>query len=264
MSDTVHNTRRNCLVPGLLPTISPTKIVNLYQIVSISAASWYPERIVASPLRPTSGKYCQVIGDTYAFSLKGGSLDDDLLLDAASRRRWLLAKALEFAPLAEALAFAQAAEDFISGTAARTGDGVSSGVMTAPTFPAGPEAEATQLKLLGALPLGNNQPPPGKNDQPSRMGEALTGLSSLTSIDEVILYLRQSGEVFAEDENANELLGRANLKRMEQGLPPFALLPTPLTKATHQDKPEKVTRPRPPSARERAEWARRVVTSPAE
>jgi hypothetical protein len=34
--------------------------------------------------------------------------------DRADRRIWLLAKALEHAPLAEALALAQAAEDFVT------------------------------------------------------------------------------------------------------------------------------------------------------
>jgi hypothetical protein len=126
----------------------------------------------------------------------------------------------------------------------------------------GPEAEATQLKSSSALPVGGNQPP-GKNDQPLIMAEALAGLNSLASIDDLIRYLRQSGEVFAQDETADELLVRDNLKRIEQGLPPFALLPTSPTKAVRQDKPEKVTLPRPPSARDRAEWARSAVALPA-
>src|SRR4029077_2281378 len=115
------------------------------------------------------------------------------------------------------------------------------------------ESEVTQLKLLSAVA--------GKNDQPLKMTEALAGLSSLAAIDDVILYLRQGGEDFAEDESADELLVSANLKRTEEGLPSFALLPTPPTKATRQ--PEKVTSPRPPSARERAEWARSAVALPA-
>jgi hypothetical protein len=49
------------------------------------------------------------------------------MLDLASRRRWLLTKALEIAPFGEALALAQAAEDFISWTGARTGDRASWG-----------------------------------------------------------------------------------------------------------------------------------------
>jgi hypothetical protein len=187
--------------------------------------------------------------------LKGDPpLDDELVLDPASRRRWLLTKALETAPLGEALALAQAAEDFLSGTAARTTDHASFEVMGPPTFGAGPEAEATQPKPLSAVA--------GKNDRPLKMTEALAGLSSLAAIDDVILYLQQGDEVFAEDESADELLIRANLKRVEQGLPPFALLPTPPAKA--RDKPEKVTVPRPPSGRERAEWARSVLGLPAE
>jgi hypothetical protein len=84
-------------------------------------------------------------------------MDDQLMLDPVGRRRWLLAKALEIAPLGEALALAQAAEDFISGTAAPTGDHASSEEMGAPTFGTGvgPETEATQLKLLNALSVSS-------------------------------------------------------------------------------------------------------------
>jgi hypothetical protein len=184
-----------------------------------------------------------------------------LMLDPASRRHWLLTKAMEVAPLGEALALAQAAEDFISGTAAQTGDRTSAEAIGATTFGSGPEAEATQRILLSALPVANNQPPI-RGEQPLKMTEALAGLSSLAAIDDVILYLRQGGEVIGEDESADGLLVRANLKRMEQGLPPFALLPARPTKTVRQDKPEKVTPPRLPSRRERDEWARRVVASP--
>jgi hypothetical protein len=186
-------------------------------------------------------------------------LDDELVLDPAGRRRWLLTKALETAPLGEALALAQGAEDFISGMLAQAGDRAPSGVRRAPTIGTGVEAEATQRKLLSVLPVRDNRLPI-KNDQQLKMSEALTSLSSLAAIADVILYLRQGGEVFAGNESADELLVRANLKRAEQGLPPFALLPPPPTKAA--DKPEKVPLPRPPSRRERAEWARSVVALP--
>jgi hypothetical protein len=184
-----------------------------------------------------------------------------LMLDQASRRHWLLTKAMETAPLGDALALAQAAEDFISGTAAQTGDRTSAEAIGAPPFGSGLEAEATQLRLLSALPVTNNQSRI-KGEQPLKMTEALAGLSSLAAIDDVILYLRQGGEVIAEDESVDGLLVRANLKRMEQGLPPFTLLPTPPTKATRQPGP--VTSPRLPSGRERAEWARRVVALAAD
>jgi hypothetical protein len=190
-------------------------------------------------------------------------MDDELMLNPASRRHWLLAKALEAARLDEALALAQAAEDFISGTAARTDDRTSSAVMgSAPTFGTEPEAQPSPLGLLNVLPVSNDQPV--KNDRPLVTTEALAGLSSLASIEDVILYLRRGGEVFADDESADELLARANGKRAEQGFPPFALLPTPPTKTTAREKPERVALPRPPSRRERAEWARSVVALPAE
>jgi hypothetical protein len=190
-------------------------------------------------------------------------MDDELMLNPASRRRWLLTKALEIAPLGQALALAQAAEDFISGTAARTDDGTSPEVATsAPTFGAGPEAQASPLGLLGAVPVSNDQPV--KNHRPLVTSEALAGLNSIASIDDVILYLRRGGEVFADNESADELLVRANLKRSEQGLPPFALLPTPPAKTVPRDRPEKVVSPRPLSRRERADWARSVVALAAD
>ena len=148
-----------------------------------------------------------------------------LLLDPVARRHWLLTKALEIAPLAEALASAQAAEDFILGITAGIDDHTSQAIIPAATFGAAPEA-ATQLKRSSAVV--------GKDDQPLKMTEALAGLSSLAAIDDVILYLRQRGEVFVENESVEELLVRANLRRSEEGLPPFELLPTPRTKTISQ------------------------------
>jgi hypothetical protein len=188
-------------------------------------------------------------------------LDDELMLDPMGRCRWLLTKALEIAPLGEALALAQAAEDFISGTAARTGDCSPFEMTQASAFAAEPKTLVTQPKSFSGLPVGSNQPP-SKGDRPLMMTtEALADLRSLASIDNVILYLRQGGEFFAEDGSADELLGRANVKRAEQGLPPFALLPTPPANTIRQ--PGKVTSPRRLSARERAEWAKSATALPA-
>jgi hypothetical protein len=65
----------------------------------------------------------------------------------------------------------------------------------------------------------------------------LTGLTSLVSTEDVVLYLRQGGGVApAETESADELLARANRKRAEQGLPPFTLFPAPPSKAAQQGK----------------------------
>jgi hypothetical protein len=190
-------------------------------------------------------------------------MDEQLMLDPASRRRWLLRKALETAPLGEALALAQAAEGFISGMVVRTSDRTSSEVMKAPAVGtgAGLEGEAIQLMSLNAVTVSNDQPP-FKNDQPLTTTEALEGLSSLVSLDDVIRYLQEGGDL-AGDESADNLLSRANLRRLEQRLPPFALLPTPSIEAIRQDKPKKVL-PRPTSARARAEWARSVVALSAE
>jgi hypothetical protein len=174
------------------------------------------------------------------------------MLDPARRRRWLLTKALEIAPLTKALALAREAEDFLSGTAG--GDTNRTFFSPARTLGAEPEAERAELESLSASTI--------TTAPPMVTTEALVGLSSLVSIDEVIVYLRQAGDNFAEDQSADELLALANLKRTEQRLPTFVLLPGVTKTAAVRDKPartEKVPPPRPPSARERAEWARRVI-----
>jgi hypothetical protein len=179
--------------------------------------------------------------------MDGHPMLDALMLDPADRRRWLLTKALETASLTEALALAQAAEDFISGTVQETAH--RTGV-----FELTPAA-------LGRMPLQTLIAPEVGN----KRSEALEGLSSLASMDDVVRYLRQCEEgAVSETDNADELLARANRKRASQGLPPFALLPAVPAPATRPDKPDQPKKvPRPPNARERAEWARRVVALPA-
>jgi hypothetical protein len=161
------------------------------------------------------------------------------LHDPTGRRRWLLVKALENTPFAEALALAQAAEDFLAGRAQRTA-----------------ERAPEPARRTAATP---------KLPDEKRFG-VLDGLSSLVSLDEVVRYLRQCDEnIDVDTGNAEELLARANLKRTDQGLPLFALLPGIPAQAKQQDKPERVKKvalPRPASARERAEWARHVISLP--
>jgi hypothetical protein len=161
------------------------------------------------------------------------------LHDPTGRRRWLLVKALENTPFAEALALARAAEDFLAGRTQR---------------PTGRAPEPARQTAATPEPLNEK-----------RFG-VLDGLSSLVSLDEVVRYLRQCDEnIDAETDNAEELLARANLERTNQGLPLFALLPGIPAQTKRQDKLEqakKVALPRPPSARERAEWARRAIALP--
>jgi hypothetical protein len=167
--------------------------------------------------------------------MAGQSVLDLSMMDPRSRRRWLFTTALENAPLAEALSLAQAAEHFLSDESQET----------AHRMPEQTPAAAFELKP-----------------------EALEGLCSLVPMDAVIQYLRQCDEdVGSETDNTDELLARANRKRTSQGLLSFALLPVSPTQTTRSDKPphqaKKAAPPRPPTARERAEWARRVVALPA-
>jgi hypothetical protein len=174
------------------------------------------------------------------------------LLEPADRRRWLLSKALETVSLAEALSLAQAAEDFLSARVSGTMDRppeITPAVVANPK-PGAPAKTPVQTPIT----------PEGQNP------EALEGLSSLVSMDDVVRYLQQCGEgTVLETDNA-ELLARANCKRASQGLPPFVLLrvdPDPATRAQKPHRPKEVASPRPPTTRERAEWARRVAALPA-
>jgi hypothetical protein len=158
--------------------------------------------------------------------MAGQSVFDLSMMDPRSRRFWLFTKALENAPLAEALSLAQAAEHFLSDKPQKT-------------------TAASELKP-----------------------EALEGLCSLVPMDAVIQYLKQCDEaVGSETDNSDELLARANRKRTSQGLLSFALSPVSPTQTTQPDKPphqaKKAASRRPPTARERAEWAQRVVALPA-
>jgi hypothetical protein len=176
---------------------------------------------------------------------------DALMLDPADRRRWLLIKVLETASLAEALSLVQAAEDFLSGSPQEAVDRLS---MT--------QVYKPQSRTLEAPPTRT----PTTFETENQSSEALEGLTSLVSIDDVIQYLRQCDEdVASETDNADALLARANRKRTSQGLPSFMLLPAAPTQATRTDKSvrAKEVAPRPPTARERAEWARRAVALPA-
>jgi hypothetical protein len=142
-------------------------------------------------------------------------MDGDLTLDAlmqdpADRRRWLLIKALETAPLAEALWLAQAAEDFISGTVQEPLHHAPKGFEPEPRT-------ADLVPLQTVVPL----------EVASKGSETFEGLSSLVSSDDIIGYLKQCGEDVSETDNADEWLARANRKRTSQGLPPFAMFPPP-------------------------------------
>jgi len=181
--------------------------------------------------------------------------DTDVLLnDPGYRRRWLLAKALEEnVSLAQALQLAQAAEEFLIGSASS---------ITAADWMR--QSEAT--------------PPSDENNEITTTPGAFDALSSVVSIDDVVRYLEQRGEIVVREtggkflvdgcfsENVEQLLGRANRIRTQQGLPRFALLSdVHIGKASERDRSastEKAAPKRPPSARERAEWGRQVIALP--
>src|SRR6185312_12460303 len=92
-----------------------------------------------------------------------------LLNDPSYRRHWLLTKALEEnVPLAKALQLAQAAEEFLLGTASRT-------------------AASDWLHQSEAVPSHENK-------EITTTPGAFDTLSSLVSIEDLVRYLGQSGE----------------------------------------------------------------------
>lgn len=182
--------------------------------------------------------------------------DTNILLNGpGDRRRWLLTKALEEnVPLAKALQLAQAAEEFLTGSA--------SGI-TASDW-------ESSLEVT---------PADGKHTEITVKPGGFDALSSIVSLDDLLRYLEQSGETVVPEaggkflvggcftESAEEVLARANRKRRQQGLPNFVLLADANAgKGTEREKPAVVAKAapkRPPSAAERAEWARRALDLPA-
>lgn len=185
--------------------------------------------------------------------------DNDVLLnDPGYRRGWLLSKALEGnIPLSKALQLAQAAEEFLTGTASRT---------TTSDW-------LSQLQVARPRDEGSDA-----RDEIAATSGAFDGLSSLVTLDDVVRYLRDNGETVVPEtgdkflvngcssENTGELLDRANRMRTREKLPRFALLPRLNTdKTVTRDKSPavgKATVKRPPSARERAEWVRQALAFP--
>jgi hypothetical protein len=176
-----------------------------------------------------------------------------LLNNSGYRRRWLFTKALEESvPLAAALELAQAAEEFLMGAAA---------CITAEGLTEEDEATRTSDDREIAVAIG-----------------AVDTLSSVVSIDELVRYLEKAGETVVpqsggkflidgcSSENAEGLRGRANRIRARQGLPRFELIPSDDTGPTGEREKsgpaQKLVAKRPPTARERADWARQVMALP--
>jgi hypothetical protein len=175
-----------------------------------------------------------------------------LLNNPGYRRRWLLTKALEESvPLATALELARAAEEFLMGAASIAAVSLIE------------EVEATRTS----------------DDQEIAAAiDTFDMLSSVVSIDELVTYVEKDGETVVPqrggnflvngrfDENAEELLTRANRIRARQGLPRFALISSNDTGPTGEREKsgpaQKLVVKRPLSARERDVWARRAVALP--
>jgi hypothetical protein len=176
-----------------------------------------------------------------------------------SRRAQLLLKALEDLPLDKALELAVAAERFLSGDPSES-TGIFSRLDT---------AKAGGLPATGgrSVAVSNGT---GIEDHGRRSADLLN-LVVLAPIDDITRYLGQhddlitsKGSLFVvngqSEVTRNELLEYANRLRVRQGLPTYALLPTPpVVATTNKAEPRPPKPPQPPSRKEREHWAQQVT-----
>jgi hypothetical protein len=146
-------------------------------------------------------------------------MDIDAFNDTVRRRAWLLAKALETAPLAKALELARAADEFLGGEA-----------HPAPSIEPGPESPpADPAPVLGE---------PAVEPEVAAAQKTDTARGTI-SVDDVVRYLRQRDDTVVRTEkdlfmvngrfqmNADQLVARANRMRAQDGNAPLEPSPRP-------------------------------------
>ena len=164
----------------------------------------------------------------------GTTMDIDALTKGFRHRCWLLAKALESAPLDKALETARAADEFLRGGAP---------VVAAPT-PIVPAAEARVLPAADPSPVidepvAEPEPHPVEpRDLVAPKPQMVTDQDILDSIEDVVRYLRQRDDTVVRTQenfflvngrfrmNAAELVSRANRMRDRYQKPGFQLRST--------------------------------------
>ena len=148
---------------------------------------------------------------------------DDLFDDPVSRRWWLLNRALESAPLAEALQWARAVEDFLRG---HSDEGISA---------ANGRRPPDRRDASAAAPVGSI----GSAGQTAGFVSFTDEFAVLASADDVVRFLSQrgntvvrEGEAYRVDgkvrEDIDQLTERANRIRAHSALPLFQLMPVEL------------------------------------
>ena len=162
--------------------------------------------------------------------------EESLFNEPVRRRLWLINKALENAPLAEALALAQVAEAFLAGTP--FGKSPAAPIVSAVDPLTSPQSEVEHPSSLPpfdsviASSSGNSD---GQVDNtPSAPFDASI---SPVSAHDVVRYLRQRDDVVVPigdgaflvngrfRETLGQLVERANRMRARQHLPRFGVLP---------------------------------------
>ena len=163
----------------------------------------------------------------------------DTLSQPIFRRWWLLGKALEAAPLDEALKLARAADEFLRGGAhviARA----ASALPIAPTslgteFPALPPANPCPAIAKPVAETASPVEPETFVTDGAREAETITGSVKLASIEDVVRYLRQRDDTVVQPEagifvvngrfrmSADDLASRANRMRTRDQKPAFQL-----------------------------------------
>jgi hypothetical protein len=189
------------------------------------------------------------------------TIPDALCENPENRKVWLLSKALENLPLDKALELAVAAERFLSGDPFESRDTTGFFRLGAANAVGLPATGGTSVAVSNGIGIEGH----------GWLAADTMKLTVLASIDDITRYLGQHGEFITSTGNMfvvngqsevtrNELLDYANRMRVRQGLPTYALLPTPpVVATTNKAEPRPPKPPQPPSRKEREQWAQQVT-----
>jgi hypothetical protein len=174
--------------------------------------------------------------------MSDASISHDAILSDPSRRRfWLIYKASEHSPLAEALVLARAAEEFLMGGSGEFNPTTSlpelslASVVHLDDSPSQPEVEETS-GLAQIDSIASTLPEAGDVQVDETPSTAFDAVVSVVGADEVVRFLRQRDDVVVQTgdgafmvngrfrETLEELVERANRIRARQCLPRFVTL----------------------------------------
>jgi len=168
-------------------------------------------------------------------------VNDAVLSDPSRRRFWLIYKASEHSPLAEALALARAAEEFLRGGSGEFNPAASlpelplASVVQPDVSPRQPKVEEAS-RLAQIASVATTPPEMGDLEGDETSSTVSDAVVSVVGADDVVCFLRQRDDVVVQAgdgaflvngrfrETLEELVERANRIRVRQRLPRFYLV----------------------------------------